>query len=63
MHVKKNVFNNFFNTMIYIKGEDKDNFKLRMDLKEYCNQTELEFMEVGNGKIYKPKAKFSFTME
>ena len=41
-----------------IKGKVKDNVKARMNLKEYCNWSKLELMKVGNGRIYKPKAKF-----
>ena len=63
MYIEKNAFNNFFNTMIDIKGKSKDNIKARMDLREYCKQLELEFVDIGNGRIYKLKAKFSFTID
>ena len=63
MQIKKNVFDNIFNIMMDIKGKSKDNVKVRMDLKEYCKRPKLELLKVGNGKVYKPKAKFSFIME
>ena len=53
MHIEKNVFNNLFNNLV----------KARMDLNEYFKHSKLELMEIGNGKVYKPKAKFSFAME
>ena len=46
-----------------IKGKSKDNIKVRMNLKEYCKQPKLELVEISNGRIYKLKAKFSFTIE
>ena len=63
MHVKKNVFDNIFNTVMDIKGKTKDNVKARMDLKEYCRRRELELQEHTNGKVYKPKAMFTFNKE
>ena len=36
INIKKNVFDNLFNTMMDIKGKTKDNVKVRMDLREYC---------------------------
>ena len=62
-YIKKNVFNNLFNTLIDIKGKSKDNVKGMMDLKEYCKWIELELVKVVNDRIYKPKAKFLFGME
>ena len=62
MHIKKNIFNNIFNIVMDIKGKTKDNVKVRMDLKEYCKQSDLKIVESNNGKFFKPKAKYSFTM-
>ena len=63
MYVEMNVFDNLFNTMMDIKGKSKNNVKERMDWKEYCKWPKLELIEVGNGRIYNPKAKLSFTIE
>ena len=63
MHIEKNVFDNIFNTVMDIKGKTKDNVKARMDLREYCKRKDLEIVESSNGKHFKPKAKYSFTMD
>ncbi|WMV29885.1 hypothetical protein MTR67_023270 [Solanum verrucosum] len=46
-----------------VKGKTKDNPKARMDIKEYCRRKELWGQELHNGKIVKPKASFSFTLD
>ncbi|KAK6786515.1 hypothetical protein RDI58_015040 [Solanum bulbocastanum] len=46
-----------------VKGKTKDNPKARMDIKEYCRRKELWLQELQNGKIVKPKASFSFTLD
>ncbi|KAH0724842.1 hypothetical protein KY284_000707 [Solanum tuberosum] len=46
-----------------VKGKTKDNPKARMDIKEYCRRKELWLQELHNGKIVKPKACFSFTLD
>ncbi|PKU84418.1 hypothetical protein MA16_Dca002931 [Dendrobium catenatum] len=38
MYIKKNVFDNIFNTVMYIKNKSKDNIKARMELKEICRR-------------------------
>jgi len=63
MHIEKNVFDAVFNTVMDIDGKTKDNAKARMDLKLYCRRKELELKELATGKIVKPKAKFSFSMQ
>ena len=63
MHIEKNVFDKFCNTVMDIKDKSRDNINASMDLKEHCKWLELELMEIGNGRIYKPKAKFSLTIE
>ena len=63
MYIDKNMYDNLFNSMMDIKGKSKDNIMARMDLKEYCKCIELKLMEVDNGRIHKPKAKFSFTIK
>jgi predicted amino acid-binding ACT domain protein len=63
MHIEKNVFDNVFNTVMDIKGKTKDNVNARRDLKLYCNRKDLEVHEQSNGKIIKPKANYTFTLE
>ncbi|KAK6786085.1 hypothetical protein RDI58_014610 [Solanum bulbocastanum] len=46
-----------------VKGKTKDNPKARMNIKEYCRKKELWLQELQNGKIVKPKASFSFTLD
>ncbi|WMV08697.1 hypothetical protein MTR67_002082 [Solanum verrucosum] len=46
-----------------VKGKTKDYPKARMDIKEYCRRKELWLQELQNGKIVKPKASFSFTLD
>jgi predicted amino acid-binding ACT domain protein len=63
MHIEKNVFDNVFNTVMDIKGRTKDNVKARKDLKEVCKSRGLELQEQSNGKMKKPKANYTFTLE
>ncbi|KAL3328066.1 hypothetical protein AABB24_035628 [Solanum stoloniferum] len=63
MHIKKNYFDNLLNTMMDVKGKTKDNLKARMDIKDCCRRKELWLQELQNGKIVKPKASFSFTLD
>ncbi|XP_070040133.1 uncharacterized protein [Nicotiana tomentosiformis] len=46
-----------------IKGKTKDNPKVRMDLQEYCMRPELYLQTANNGKVFKPKASYTFTLE
>jgi hypothetical protein len=63
MHIEKNVFENVFNTVMDVKGKSKDNVKARMDLADICKRRELELHYSSEGKLIKPKAKYSFTIE
>ncbi|XP_070012954.1 uncharacterized protein [Nicotiana sylvestris] len=63
MHIEKNYFDNLFNIVMDVKGETKDNPEGIMDLQEYCRQPELYLQTVNNGKIFKPKASSTFTLE
>ena len=38
IHIKKNAFENIFNTVMDVKGKTKDNIKSRLDIALYCNQ-------------------------
>ena len=46
-----------------LKGKSKDNTKARMDLKKYCRRKELELIDRGGGKYWKPKTQYTFTRE
>ena len=46
-----------------IKGKTNDNVKTKIGLKEYYKWTKLELVKIGNTKLYKPKAKFTFKMD
>jgi len=63
MHIKKNVFDNVFNTIIDIKDKTKDDMKARMDLKIYYRRKELELQQLPDAKLMKPKAKFVLSKE
>ncbi|KAL3519370.1 hypothetical protein ACH5RR_017519 [Cinchona calisaya] len=63
MHIEKNVFDNVFYTVMDNKDKTKDNLKARQDLGVYCRQSELELKALQNGKLAKPKANFTLTME
>ncbi|XP_070014701.1 uncharacterized protein [Nicotiana sylvestris] len=63
MHIEKNYFDNFFNTVMDVKGKTKDNLKARMDLQEYCRRLELYLQTTNNGKVFKTKSSYTFTLE
>lgn len=46
-----------------VKGNTKDNSKVRMDIKEYCKRKELWLNEKENSKLFKTKANFFFTLD
>src|SRR5262249_27319152 len=58
MHIKRNVFENLFNTVMDIKGKTKDHVKARVDLKLYCRRPELELVKE-NERVLKPKASYT----
>jgi len=61
MRIEKNFFDNFFNTMMDVKGKTKDNHKARMDVAELCGRGDLELVQLRNGMLGKPKANYAFT--
>ncbi|PKU85131.1 hypothetical protein MA16_Dca021876 [Dendrobium catenatum] len=63
MHIEKNFLGNIFNTIMDVKGKSKDNVKVMMDIKEYCQRKNLELVTIIDGKIMKPKAPYSLTLE
>ena len=63
MHIEKNFFDNLFNTVIDIKDKGKDNVNARLNLMEYCRWRELHLQKKSNGKFFKPKIKYTFTLD
>ena len=63
MHIEKNFFDTVLNTIMDVKGKTKDDAKARLDLESLCNRKELHLQSLHNGKVLKPKAKFSLNIE
>ncbi|KAK4395683.1 hypothetical protein Sango_1722600 [Sesamum angolense] len=61
MQIKKNVFDNVFNTVMGIKGKRKDNMNARRDLKIIFNRSELELDERRPNVM--PKAEYMLGKE
>ena len=55
MHIKKNVFDNIFYTIMDVKGKMKDNLKAQVDIKNICKHPQLELVEMSLEKFLKPK--------
>lgn len=62
IHIKRNVFEIVFNTMMNVKDKIKDNIKARMDLKVYCKRPTVELVEL-NGRFYMAKASYVLTKD
>ena len=63
MHIEKNVFDNVFNIVMNVAGKTKDNEKARLDLPLHCLRGDLEMTPLPNGKMAKPKARYTLTSE
>ena len=63
MHIEKNFCENIVNTVMDVSGKTKDNVKARLDLAELCARDELHLRTRENGNSYKPKAKFTLSLE
>lgn len=48
-HLRENVFNNIFHTIMDNRERTKDNEKARMELKDYCRRSDLHFQETADG--------------
>jgi len=57
MHIKKNVFENIFNTITDVKGKTKDNIKARLDVALFCNRKNIELV-CDESRVAKPRASF-----
>jgi len=63
MHIEKKNFDNIFNTVMNVSGKTKDNDKGRMDLAFYYRRKDLELKSTANGKLLKPKANYTLTVD
>ena len=58
MHIKNNVFENIFNTIIDIKGKTKDNIKARMNIALFYGHQNIKLFNDGymsqNLKLFLP---------
>jgi hypothetical protein len=57
MHIKKNVFENIFNTVMDVKGKTRDNIKARLDTTLFSNCKNMELVFDGL-QVAKPRANF-----
>jgi threonine aldolase len=57
MHIKNNMFENIFNTMMNVEGKTKDNMKSIMDITLFCHHKNMELVYDGI-LIVKPKDSF-----
>jgi len=57
MHIKKNMFENIFNTVMDVKGKTKDNIKARLDVALFYNRKNMELVRDGS-RVTKPRASF-----
>jgi hypothetical protein len=44
MHIKKNMFEEIFNTVMGMKGKTKDNMKVRIDIPLFCYHKNMELI-------------------
>ena len=57
------MFDNIFNSVIYVKGKTKDIGKAQMDLHEYYKKAKLKLLDMCNGKMIKLKAQYIFNLD
>ena len=57
MYIKKNVFENIFNTVMDVKGKTKDNIKARLDVALFCNRKNMKLVCDGS-QVTKLRASF-----
>jgi hypothetical protein len=57
MHIKKNVFEKIFNTVMDVKGKTKDNIKARLDIALFYNRKNMDLVYDGS-QVAKPRAGF-----
>jgi hypothetical protein len=55
MHIKKNVSDNIFNTVMDMKEKTNDKIKVKIDLALYCDYRNMKLIN-GRFHVTKPKA-------
>jgi len=63
MHIVKNVSENILHTVIDVPSRSKDNVNARLDLEALCAREELHLHTRENGNSFKPKAKYTLSVE
>ena len=58
MHIKKNVFENIFNIIMYVKGKTKDNIKARIYIALFCHCKNIELVFYRSW-VVKPEANLT----
>ena len=59
MNIEKNMFKNFFNTIIDVKGKKKDNIKAIMDITLFFHHKNMKLV-YAELTVTKPKVSFTF---
>ena len=57
MHIKKNLFENIFNTVMDMKGKTKDNIQARLDIALFCNRLNMKLV-CDESRVIKPRESF-----
>jgi len=63
MHIEKNFSENILHTVMDVLGKSKDNVNARLDLEALCAREELHLRTRENGNSFKPKAKYTLSIE
>jgi len=63
MHIEKIFCENIINTIMDVLGKTKDNANIRLDREKLCVRDELHLRTRKNKNSYKPKAKFSLSLQ
>jgi len=63
MHIEKNFCENIINTVMDVSGKTKDKANARLDMEELCAREELHLCVKENRNSYKPKMKFSLSLQ
>ena len=58
MYIKKNMFENIFNTVMDMKGKKKENMIPRMDIHLFCHCKIMELVYDGS-RVVEPKVSFT----
>jgi hypothetical protein len=60
MHIKMNIFQNIFDTVISVKWKTKDNMKAKMDIPLFCQHNNMELIY---DRLWVAKLKASFALD